>query len=194
MKAIKGIPAWAIILILLLLINLGWMSWNLCQNTDHSATFKQFKVEVLHTNDISPWPYLSGDNVSAIGVVETKTGEPLWAKWNLDRDKSMDIESLFFHGKKVFDIYWADGHPLVYNVYFRGPGKSVTWWQNRDGADTFTERTLYDTNGVLSRDEVWLNRAWHTVDKRDGTNGIIVDGRWHQLAFDTNGLWTVEAP
>ena len=118
MKAIKGIPIWAITLIVLLLANLGWMLWNLCQNADHSAAVKQFKVEVLHTNDISPWPYLSGDNVSAVGIVEAKTGKPLWAKWNLDRGERMDIESLFFDGKKVFDIYWADGHPLVYNPIF----------------------------------------------------------------------------
>ncbi len=195
MKAIKEIPAWAIILALLLIMNLAWMTWNnVYQHVNLSPTQGQFTVEVLHTNEVSPWPYLSGDNASAIGIVEVKTGEPLWAKWNLDRGENMDIESLLFHGKKVFDIYWVNGHPLVYNVYFRGPGKSVTWWQNRDGANTFTERTFYDTNGVLSRDEVWCNQAWQTVDKRNGTNGIIVDGQWHQLAFDTNRMWKTEAP
>jgi len=195
MKKLKQIPLWAFILILLLLANLGWVSWNLYRNSVlHAAVAaEQFKVEVLHTNDVSPWPYLAG-NPAAIGIMDVKTGHPVWAKWILDPNGGVDIENYYFQGKHVFDVYQTNNQAPVYDVYFRGPGKAVTWWHNRSGAATFTERTFYDTNGVLLRDQVWYNEAWHTVVVQNGSNGLVINGQWHQLAFDTNGMWTIEAP
>src|SRR6266550_4780335 len=153
------VPTWAIVLILLMLANLGWVSWNLYSHSDRTDAAKQFRVAVLHTNDVSPWPYLPG-NASAVGIVETKTGQPVWVKWNLNHDGNLDIQSICFRGEKIFDIYWTNGRPPVFNVYFRDSDKGVTWWQNRFGASMFTERTLYDTNGVLVHDEVWCSQAW----------------------------------
>jgi hypothetical protein len=68
------------------------------------------------------------------------------------------------------------------------------WWLNEGGASSFTERISYDTNGDRSSFEIWYDNAWVPVDRRNDHNGIIINGQWHQLAFDTNGLWTIEAP
>lgn len=178
---------------MLLLANLIWMSLNLYRNDGFRATMAtaQFKMEVLHTNTISAWPYLEGDP-SALGLIDKKTSEPVWAKWSLAGSSNMDLEYFYSHGQHIFDVYWTNGKAPVYDVYFRGPGKSVTWWFNRGGASTFTERAFYDTNGDLSRDEIWFRDAWHTVNVQNGVNGIIIDRKWHQLAFDTNGMWAVE--
>lgn len=181
MKTSKGIPSWALILGLLLIANLGWMGWNWGQNADLRLAAKHFKVEALHTNDMS-----------GIGIFEAKTEQPLWLEFS--QDGKPVIENYFFNGKDVFNIILSSDRPPRYSVYFRGPGRSVTWWFNREGVSTFTDRISYDTNGVPSKQEVWYNQTWCPVDRRNEKNGIVINGQWHQLAFDTNGLWTIEAP
>ncbi|MGH7978867.1 MAG: hypothetical protein ACREE6_05785 [Limisphaerales bacterium] len=182
MQVFKLIPLWALILIVLLLLNLGWMSYNFYSHVGSVADAGGFKVEVLHTND-----------VSGLGIFEVKTGEPLWDEWDFNRDGRPDQENYFFRGKDVFGITLGGNRRPKYSVYFRGPGKSVTWWLDRGGNGSFTERVFYDTNDDFSRYEIWYKQAWHTVDRRNGTNGIVVGGKWHQLAFDTNGMWTIDS-
>ena len=179
----KKIPIWAIILILLLLANLGWMWLNSTQHPGLRVTGKEFKVEVLHTN-----------GVSGVGIFERKTEQPLWMEWDFNGDGKSDQENYFFRGKEVFDVTLSSNRPPKFSVYFRGSGKSVTWWIDDGGSGAFTERIYYNTYGNFYRREVWYNEAWHTVDRRNEKNGIIINGQWHQLAFDTNGLWTIEAP
>lgn len=193
MRERKQTPLWALILTLLLLINLIWMTLNFYRNGMFHVAIpaEQFKIETLHTNDVSPWPYLVG-SPSAIGVVDKKSGCPVWIKWIFDNAEDADIEGYYFRGKHLFDVYSTNNHPLVYNVYFRGPGKSVTWWRNSGGADTFTERAVYGTNGILSEDQVWYSNTWYVVEVKNGVKGLIINGRWHQLGFDTNGMWMVK--
>jgi hypothetical protein len=167
------------IVILLLLTNLSWMSWNVYQHAARRDVSRQFRLEVLHTNDMS-----------GIGLFEAKTDQPIWTQFSENGEPV--IENHFFRGKDVFDITLRTNHPAVYNVYFRGVGKSVKWWLNAGGSDTFTERIFYDTNGEFFRSEVWYDQEWQPVDRRDGKNGIIVSGQWHQLAFDTNGMWMIK--
>jgi hypothetical protein len=100
----------------------------------------------------------------------------------------------FFEGKDVFDIHTKEGQHPKFGVYFRGPGKSATWWMDDEGSGSFTDRIYYNTNGNFYKREIWYNQAWHTVERRDKKNGIVVNGQWHQLGFDTNRLWTIEAP
>jgi hypothetical protein len=183
MKAIKGIPIWALILILLLLANLGWMSWNLYQYAEYGAiraAYKHFKIEVLHTNDLS-----------GTGLFEAKTEQPIWAEWS--RDGKLEMENYFFQGQDVFDVALSSNRPPRYGVFFRGPEKSVTWWLDRGGIGSFTERIFYDTNGDSSKHEIWYNQSWQTVDRRNKTNGIIINGQWFRLKFDTNGAWTIDS-
>ena len=181
MRIHKGIPAWAAILSLLLLANLVWFSWNIYQHAGPLDPAKQFRVQVLHTNDMH-----------GIGLFDAKTGEPLWSQFTTNGQLVM--ENHFFRGRDVFDIKVKSNRPPVYNVFFYGVGKSVTWWLNAGGSDTFTERFFYDTNGDFSGNEVWYCQAWHPVDRRTGKNGIIVNGQWRQLGFDANGMWTTETP
>ena len=125
MKTSKGIPIWAIILVLLLLANLGCMWWNSFRHPELRAAGKQFKIEVLHTNDMS-----------GIGIFEAKTEQPLWAEFS--QDGKPVIENYFFHGKDVFDITLSSNRPPRYSVYFREPDKSVTWWLDRGGSGSLS--------------------------------------------------------
>jgi hypothetical protein len=180
MKAVLRIPIWAIVLIALLLINLGWMSWNARQNTELRATIKQFKVAVLHTN-----------NISGVGIMDAKTGKPLWIKWAFG-DNYHQI-CYYFNGTNILNLHVWKGRPLCYDVGFYGPGKSSVWWWDL-GRGTFIERNFFNTNGDLSKREVWYNQAWHTVNVRNGKGGIVINGQWHQLSLPTNSMWTIEAP
>ncbi|HZM02009.1 MAG TPA: hypothetical protein VFC44_03210 [Candidatus Saccharimonadales bacterium] len=181
MKTVKGTPIWAIILILLLLGNLSWVSWNVYQHTALRGVVKQFKFELLRTN-----------GVSGIGLFEAKTDQPVWTRFN-ENGKPI-IENYFFRGKDAFDIILSSNHPPKYSVYFRGAGKSVTWWLDDTGRGSFTDRIYYNTNGDFFKREIWYNQAWHTVDRQNGTHGIVLNGQWRQFGFDTNGIWSIEAP
>jgi len=139
---------------------------------------KQFRLEALHTNDMS-----------GIGFFYANTEQPIWTKFDFSNNV---MESYYFRGKDTFDVASSSDRPTKYSAYFHGPGKSVVWWLDRQGLGSFTERIFYDTNGDLSKYEVWLGHSWQLVDRRHGKNGVVIDGQWHQLAFDTNRAWTVE--
>ncbi len=128
MKAIRKFPMCGKILVLLLLANLGWMSWNVYQNGHISTAGKRFKIEVLHTNDMS-----------GTGIIEAKTGNPVWIEWDYTNN-SRDF-SYFYHGTNIFNLSDFKGKPLLYSVGFHGPGKSSVWWWDI-GRGTFIERNF----------------------------------------------------
>lgn len=165
--------------VLLVLADVSLRVWAWHYNVSYRAAAKKFRVEALHTN-----------GVSGIGIFEVKTEQPLWTKFDFSNGVN---ESYYLRGHDVFDVTLSSNRPPKYSVFFRGTGKSVTWWLDRGGSGSFTERIFYDTNGVFFRHEIWFNEAWHLVDRRSGTNGIVFNGQWHQLAFDTNSNWTIEA-
>ncbi len=177
----KRNPIWAIIVILLLLANLGRLWWNSSRHPEFRAADKQFKMYVLHTN-----------GVSGVGIFERKTEQPLWVEWDFNNDGKADQENYYFQGKDVFDVTLSSNHPPKFSVYFRGPGKSATWWIDDGGNGSFTERIYYNTNGNFYRREVWYNEAWQVVDRRNEKNGIVINGAWRRLHLDTNGMWTTE--
>ena len=150
----------------------------------NSILGKPLFVVVDHSNSVS-WA------ADTIAIRRDKSFEPLWAEWDFDHDGKPDQMTYFFHGKETFDVTFSTNHLPSYSVYFRGAEKSVTWWIARRGAG-FDDRIFYDTNGDFSKRQILYNDTWQTVDKRDGTNGIIIDGQWHKFSFDTNGAWTIE--
>jgi hypothetical protein len=181
-KVIKGIPIWAFILILLFLANLGWMLRNLYRHAEDVAilaSYKNFKIEVLHTND---W--------SGVGLFEAKTEQPIWTEWSIDGKPVM--ENYYFQGHSVFDIGLSSNRPPRYSVYYREPDKSVTWWLDRGGNGSFTERIFYNTNGNFYKQEIWYDQSWQKVDRRNETNGIVLNDQWFPLKRDANGAWMID--
>jgi len=181
MKMLKGSAWWAIIIGLLLFANLGWMSWNLYQHSDIRAAATQFKIEVLHTND-----------VSGIGIVRIKTDQLIWAEWDFNHKGIPNEESYFFCGTNIFNLYLHENQSPEYDVVFHGTEKSKTTWLDK-GSGAFVEKIFDNTNGVASRVQVWYNEAWHTIENENGKRAISVNGQWLRPKF-TNGLWTIEAP
>jgi hypothetical protein len=163
---------------LLLFADICWRIWAWNTNAEIRAFTKQFKIEVLHTNDMS-----------GIEIYEVKTQQPLWLE--LTQDGKPVMENYFFNGKDVFNIALSSNRPPRYSVWFHEPDKSVTWWLDRGGSGSFTERIFYDTNGVFLRQEVLYSNTWYTVD-RGNEKGIFVNGQWRHFALDTDGLWTPE--
>src|SRR5208282_940342 len=143
--------------------------WAWHDYTGSRAFARQFRLDALHTND-----------TSGIGIFYVKTKQPIWTKFDFSNGV---MESYYFRGKDTFDVTLSSNQPPKYAVYFRGSGKSVTWWLDRPGIGSFTERIFYDTNGDFSKYEVWLDNTWQLVDRRDGTNGLVINGQWHRLAF-----------
>jgi hypothetical protein len=170
-----------VVLISLLLLNLGWMMWSWHMDAGLRGAAKQFKFGYFYTN-----------GVACVGIQDAKTGEPLVVEWDFgDGDKPGEV-SYFFHGTNVLDIYIKKGLRTENRFIFHGPGKSEVWWLDR-GTGSFTDRISYDTNGNRADFEIWYAGAWHSVDRRNKTNGIIVDARWRQLRFDTNHMWAIKA-
>jgi hypothetical protein len=176
MKTIKSIPSWATIIGLLLLANIGWLTWNYHAH-DLRSVSKQFKVAVLRTN-----------GVEGIELIETKTGQPIWIGWDFDRDGTPSTTSYFFQGKNVMNIYAPTGKSTRREVIFYGEdGKAKVSWADRSGTGLFTERIFYDRGEPLL--EVWYNQDWYVAEQRNNKRGIVVDGRWLPLQI-TNGIWT----
>jgi hypothetical protein len=180
MRAFKTILL--VLSVALVTVDVCWHVWAWHYYAESRAVLKRFKVEYLHTNDMS-----------GIGIYDAKSGQPIWTEFDFNHDGNPDSESYYFQGQDVFDIVLSSNRPPKYSVYFRGPGKSVTWWLDHQGIGSFTDRIFYDTNDVPAKHEVWYNNRWQLIDRRDEKNGLVIDGQWHQLALDTNRAWTVEA-
>jgi len=184
MKAIewagKGLRLSAPGLFLLLILLVFWRSWNWPRHARPGAAASQFRFEEFHSND-----------VAGVGIVEAKSGKPIWIEWYFHGGCRPDVESFFLHGTNVFNLHLRENGPPQYEAIFYGPGKSQVWWGDK-GSGSFTQRISYDTNGDRCGFEVWYLGAWHPVDRRDKMNGIVVNGQWRHLAIDTNGAWTLE--
>jgi hypothetical protein len=152
----------------------------------NSITGKPLFVTIDHSSSAS-WA------ADRILMRRDNVWEPLWVEWDFNHDGKPDEMAYFFQGKDAFDITFSTNHPPKFSVYFRGTAKSVTWWLDRGGNGSFTERIFYDTNGDFSKHEVWYNEGWQTVDRRNETNGIVINGQWLRLGLDTNGAWNMKA-
>ena len=163
---------------LLVLADIGWRVWMWHSEAPYRA---QFKFDSLYTN-----------GASVFAIHDARTDKLLLMTYDTaDGEKPGEL-SYFLQGTNVLNIYLKKDKPPRYRFIFHGLGKSEIWWMNLGGELSFTERISYDTNGDRSDFEAWYAEAWHQVDRRDGHNGVVVDGQWHQLAFDANGAWTID--
>jgi hypothetical protein len=179
MRAFKTILL--VVGVALVFTDVGWRIWDWHHYAESRAILEHFKVEYMHTND---W--------SGIGIFDAKTSHPIWVRWDIGHDGDSTFEQHYVEGHDVFDIVLSGNKPPKYTVYFRGPGKSGTWWLDRLGNGSFTERIFYDTNGAPLKHEVWYDNKWQLVDRRDGTNGLVINGMWHPFArTGTNETWTL---
>ena len=176
MKKINGILLY--IVTLLVLADLSWRVLDWSDDANGRTSGLHVNVIGIHTND-----------ADGVEIVESKTGKPLWIEWQDKADKTPEEFSYFFQGTKVLNVYLRKSQPPLYRFIFHGPGKSEQWWLNLGGEPTFTGRVSYDTNGDLSDFDVWLNESWHAVERRNGHNGVIINGEWQQLSADTNGFF-----
>jgi hypothetical protein len=167
----------------LLAVDVGWRVWVWHYYAGYRALATQFRLESLHTND-----------ASGIGIFYAKTEQPLWVKWDFLDAKKSTLETYYFQGHDVFDVSSSSNHPPRYSATIIGAGKSQVWWLDRGGSGSFTERVFYDTNAILSKQEVWYDNKCQLVDRRNGKNGIVISGQWRQLAFDTTGGWITSFP
>ena len=173
------LPRWVLVGGILIVMDVGLRIGILVQNSGNRASTKRVIVTPFQTNGIE-----------GIGIMDPKTGKPLLVESDYDHEGNPGAANYYFHGKDVFDIILKDHRLPRYSVSFYGPGKSQTWWLDRGGAGSFTERVFYDTNGVPSGHETWYADAWHTVERRNEKYGVIVNGQWRPIVFDAKGLWT----
>lgn len=173
------------IVALLVLADIGWRFWAwthpqaVCSTTT-SITGRPFMLMADHRS-----------NVDAISIRKDKTWEAVYVEMDLNNDRQPDQVLHYFNGKDVFNVNLQPGQPPKFDVYFYGPGKSVTWWLDRGGAGAFTDRIFYDTTGNLTRHEVLLGPTWRALEKRAQQNGVVIDGQWTPVQL-TNGNWATD--
>ncbi|MCX6895254.1 MAG: hypothetical protein NTZ16_07105 [Verrucomicrobia bacterium] len=176
MRAVK-----VILLAVVGLLVLADFSWRIWVWNSESSYRAQFKFGYFYTN-----------GVACVGIEEAKTGKPLLINWDFGDGEKPGEVSYFFHGTNILDVYLKKDKPPRYRFIFHGPDKSEVWWMNIGGEPSFSERVSYDTNGNRSNFEVWYAETWHSVDRRNDTNGIVINGQWFRLKKDANGMWTTE--
>jgi hypothetical protein len=167
-----------IVIFLLVLADIGWRVriWHL------EAPYRaQFKFERLYTN-----------STDVYAIKDARTDKLLLMTYDTDDGMKPGELSYFSQGRNVLNVYYSTNRPPIYRFIFHGPMKSEEWWMNIGWAPSFTTRVLYDTNGNRSDHEVWHAGTWHSVDRRNEHNGIIINGQWNQLSVYTNGEWTIK--
>jgi len=164
----------------LVFADLGWRIWTWHSDAAYRAefTFRSF--------------YTNGAKV--FGIEEAKTGRPLLVMFDTSDGEKPGEVSYFFQGTNVLDIYLKKGESPLYRFIFHGPEKSQEWWMNLGGAPSFNAQVSYDTNGDRSGFDVLYAREWRHVERRDGHNGVVIDGQWHQLSPNTALEPTPTAP
>lgn len=166
-----------IVVFLLLLVDIGWRVRIWHSETPYRS---QFKFQSLQTN-----------GTAVFAVKDARTDKLLLMTYDTEDGLKPGELSYFAGGLNVLNVYFSTNHAPIYRFIFHGPRKSEEWWMNVGGASSFTERVSYDTNGNRSDYEIWYAGTWHQVDRRDGHNGIVIDGQWHQMTFGTNGEWMI---
>lgn len=145
------------------------------------AAYEQIKVVGFYTN-----------GVHGVGVVERKSGYPVYVEWDFSHQGKADEISFCFRGTNMFNVNLETNRPPIYETIFYKNGKKHVSWLNQGASGMFTGRIFWDETGhkVLTR-EVWFQQAWHqTVVGPNGKGGLLVHGQWHALRF-TNDEWIV---
>jgi len=185
MSPIQRIPWWAMLLAILVVIDISWRCWfwlghrSICSTTT-SISGKPVLVMADHHS-----------NVDVISLRKQGEWETIYAEMDLNSDRIPDELMHYFNGRDVFNVNLQPGQNPKYDVYFYGPGKSVTWWVDRAGAGGFTDRLFYDTEGKLTRHEALLRDTWRVLETRSQRKGAMVDGQWIPLLLTTNG-WAMD--
>ncbi|HEY4416952.1 MAG TPA: hypothetical protein VGO57_14780 [Verrucomicrobiae bacterium] len=178
MKIFKNVPAWAAALAVLLSANLACLIWGRHYPVDFNSVNKHFKFDTFYTNGATGYV-----------IQDAKTGKSLLINWDFGDGEQPGEVSYFFAGTNILNVYLKNNRAPRYRFIFHGLEKSEIWWLNEGGASSFTERVTYNTNGDRSNFEIWYENGWYPVDRRNGHNGIIINGQWRPLAFDANGMY-----
>jgi len=153
MMTLRRIPWWAVLLCLLVLVDIGWRCW--------MWTHPRMICSSITSISGQPFTLMANHkaNVDAVSIRKEDDWKPIWAEWDFNGDHKVDEMSFYHADRTVMNINTAGGRPK-YVVFFYGPGKSMTWWEDREGAGTFTDRWFYDETGKLVRHEVLSGQTW----------------------------------
>ncbi len=158
----------------------GYTGWHLSGRRAGSASL-QFNFKTIRTN-----------GCEGLMIIDKRTGDPIWARWDLDGDAKPDTFSYFFQGKDVMDIHVRAGMlPRREVIFYDENNRAKISWIDRSGQGLFTERVFYGPD--TPRLEVWYKEGWRGTTKRGSHRGIELDGVWFPLQI-TNGEWTVAPP
>jgi hypothetical protein len=163
------------------LADVGLHVWHVVEAHRMRVLSDEFAITNVHTND--------GDGIL---IVDKKTGQPLWGKWDFGFGGKPDAVSFFFEGRNLMNVHLrSDERPRIDVTFFGPDGKVRAIWADRGGDGGFTERTQYGRGEP--RKQVWFDEAWYNVQYRTNGGrsqaGILVGEQWHHLKF-TNGTWT----
>jgi hypothetical protein len=159
------------------------MGWNVAQHAKDRAVGRRFTIQAVRTN-----------GSEGVVIVDRASRRPVWSDFLLPDKQAQatnEMVSFWFDGRDVMDINLGPGRPPRRGVMFYDTdGKMKTMWADRGGNGTFDERVFY---GDQAREEVWFNDSWHTVIRRDGKRGAILNGKWCEIGR-VSGVWSLLQP
>lgn len=191
MRVFRRIQLRTLILIFLFLINL----FLLLANFAWAAMNKSF-------NSIPYWVagyfqfgrFRDSDGTLCLAIIDRREGKPIVIERHLGigLDRIPGEFNFYFRGTNILNIYNKPDRFPIYQFVFHGPRKSQVWWVNAGGGSLFTERAFYDAGGNLTNQQMWYDQAWRSVDRQNGTKGIVINRQWYKFRFDKNHMVTIE--
>jgi hypothetical protein len=120
-------------------------------------------------------------------IRERGSNKPIWSEADLDEDGKPDVQTSYYRGKPVFEMYLSAVPEKRSLSYYGEDGKQKLLLADRRGDGNFSDRVIYGAD--KPRMEIWYNAEWTPIEDRQGRRGIILNGQWHHVRF-TNGVWT----
>jgi len=126
-------------------------------------------------------------------VVDTRLNQLVWNRFA----GGAGLTDVFFPtGRVVFGLVEKSNRPPLFFVHFRDLENATnilagTHYYARGPFAHFLWRDVRDATGKVARRDVWYKEMWRELLVSNGRTGIVLEGKWYPIVFDTNGVASI---